>query len=111
MNDRRLTPADILAAVCHTTEVSHDELTGGQHHRGTRHRTDRVVAARQAAVYLLRERTDLSYPQIAALFGRPTTSHSTMHGRYEAARWAMKRGDVEFVNLIDAVVEELGGKR
>jgi len=109
MKPRRAhSPSSVLRAVCRASGVSLCELTGGVHRRGTVHRTPRVVAARQAVVYLLREHTALSYPQIAVLLGRPPTSHATMHGRYRAAWWSVKWGEVEFANLLDAAREALG---
>ena len=109
MKPRRAhSPSSVLRAVCRASGVSVRELTGGVHQRGTVHRTPAVVAARQAVVYLLREHTALSFPQIAVLLGREPTSHSTMHGRYKSAWWRVRWGDVEFINLLDAAREALG---
>ena len=103
-------PNRIVAAVCQTSGVDHDELVGGVHRRGPRFRTRPVVMARQVAVYLLREYTALSYPQIAVLLERPSTSHSTMQDRYNSAWCSVKRWDVDFINAVDAAREALAGQ-
>lgn len=101
-----MTPDSILTAVCIASGVTPKELTGG-----LRNRNPRVVRARQVAVYLLRQHTLLSYPQIAVLFGQKPTSHSTMQERHKAAWWSVRHHDVEFINALDASREALAEQK
>ncbi|MBX3356080.1 MAG: ATP-binding protein [Phycisphaeraceae bacterium] len=54
---------DIVQAVIERLDVSREQLSEGSRHR-------RVVLARGVAVYLLRELTNFSFPEIARLFGK-----------------------------------------
>ncbi len=62
--------SDIIERVCEQLAVDRDELVGSGRHR-------RVVLARGIAVYLARELTTQSFPEIARALGRDT--HSTAH--------------------------------
>lgn len=97
----RSTTRPIIAAVCRAAGIDFGELIARNA------RMPNVVQARRATVYLLRELTGISYPRIAVLLGRAPAGHSSMHERYTAARWLVKRGDVEFINLLDASREAL----
>lgn len=67
-----LTPERILSAVAHHYDLSEDELTG-------RSRARAVSVPRQLAMYLIREQTDASLPQIGQLLGG--RDHTTIiHG-------------------------------
>ena len=65
MSDRQphqITPALILDRTSEMFDLSIDEITGGSRRRP-------LVTARQVAMYVMRELTDLSYPAIAREFG------------------------------------------
>lgn len=62
-----ITPGEILSAVCHRFGVDREVLK-------SRQKTRNVAAARQTAIYLTRTLTDLSMPEIAALFHRDHTT-------------------------------------
>jgi chromosomal replication initiator protein len=59
----RITPADIMAAVADYAALPVEDLTGNL-------RTRVVMIARQEAMYLCAELTDLSAAQISTAFGR-----------------------------------------
>ncbi len=68
---KRATIDDVIEATAQHFDVHTDDLTG-------KSRTGRINTARQVAMYLAREFTDLSLPQIGDIFGR---SHTTvLHG-------------------------------
>ncbi len=60
--ETRITPAAIMAHTARYFDVSLEDLTG-------KSRTHVLVTARQIAMYLCRELTDLSLPKIGQLFG------------------------------------------
>jgi len=66
-----LRPDDIVEAVSKRLDVDRAQLANGGRHR-------RVILARGLAVYLIRELTTLSFPEIARLFGRE--GHSSALG-------------------------------
>ena len=59
---RAITPAEIIDAVVQRYSISHSDIIGKRRYRD-------LVQARQIAMYLCRELTNLSYPNIANLFG------------------------------------------
>ncbi len=59
---REITPELILEMTSELFSLSIDEITGGSRRRP-------LVTARQVAMYVMREMTDLSYPAIAREFG------------------------------------------
>ncbi len=59
---RAITPELILEAVSHKFGFTIDEIQGARRHRP-------LVTARQIAMYVFREQTELSYPAIAREFG------------------------------------------
>lgn len=67
----------VLEAVAEVFEVTVDQVVGRTRHR-------EVIPARQAAMALCRELTDLSFPAIAAIFGRDHTT--VVHGVAATAR-------------------------
>ena len=67
-----MTSEDVISATAQHFRVDPDDLTG-------KGRTGRVNQARQIAMFLIREMTDISLPQIGAAFGG--RSHTTViHG-------------------------------
>lgn len=68
----RLTPADIIESIAQQFHLHTADLTGKK-------RTEHINEARQVAMYLCRELTDCSLPQIGEAFGG--RSHTTvLHG-------------------------------
>jgi len=61
------TPAEILDIVCRFYQLTKDDINGSS-------RVKAVAMARQIAMYLCRELTDLSLPKIGELFGRDHTT-------------------------------------
>ena len=59
---RPLSPADIISTAAASYEYTPADLTGPS-------RRQPLVTARQIAMYLCRELTDLSLPKVGALFG------------------------------------------
>lgn len=79
-NLRRVQPEQILKAVCAEYKVQASELKGPRRHRN-------ITVPRQIAMYLVRELTDESLPQIGALFGgRDHTTVMNALKRVEALR-------------------------
>ena len=66
--ERTVTPADIIRFVAHHYGVKVADLKGRDNRRS-------VAFPRQVAMYLIREVLDLSYPDIAKVFGK---HHSTV---------------------------------
>lgn len=90
-------PGDIVAAVSRATRVSMAEIYG-------RKRSQQISDARHIAMYLIRENTDLSYPQIGRIMGQ--RDHSTIiHGHRKIRREMARRPDyAATVNAIWNVV-------
>ena len=77
LHGHKVTAQDILREVARYYHLKVDDLTG-------KNRTQRVNSARQVAMYLVRELTDLSLPQIGEVFGG--RSHTTvLHGSNKLA--------------------------
>lgn len=78
--ERGLHPEDILHAIVAYYRISQEDLCG-------KGRSRSLVVPRQVAMYLLRQETDLSFPQIGRLLGG--RDHTTvMHGYEKIARQA-----------------------
>jgi chromosomal replication initiator protein len=60
--DNVIAPADIISAVAEYFKLSVDDLYGSS-------RAQQIASARQIAMYLCRELTNLSLPKIGQLFG------------------------------------------
>jgi chromosomal replication initiator protein len=60
-------PAEIIEAVCRYYQLTKSDIIGSS-------RVKAVAMARQIAMYLCREMTDLSLPKIGELFGRDHTT-------------------------------------
>jgi chromosomal replication initiator protein len=61
------TPAEIMDAVCRYYQMTKEDINGSS-------RVKAIAMARQIAMYLCREMTDLSLPKIGELFGRDHTT-------------------------------------
>ncbi len=83
-NRPEVSAADIISAVASFFNVSPDEL------RGTR-RTRSIAQPRQIAMYLMREETDASLPQIGAELGG--RDHTTVLYGYERVRARLEQDD------------------
>jgi hypothetical protein len=92
------TKARIKAVTLAVCEVSELDMFYGP-------RWPEIVTARDLFVYLLRQYTNLSFPDIAKEFGR-TGEHSTMVGRYK--RWKAR---LEACELYPVVLTELACTR
>jgi len=68
------TPQQIIKAVANFFEVNSDEITG-------RCRKKQIIRPRQLAIFLIREETNLSFPEIGSLLGG--RDHSTIIHAYE----------------------------
>ncbi|MDR2974881.1 MAG: chromosomal replication initiator protein DnaA [Propionibacteriaceae bacterium] len=66
-DERLITPAMIMSSTAHYFTLTLDDLTGSN-------RTANIALARQVAMYLCRDLTELSLPKIGALFGRDHTT-------------------------------------
>ncbi|MCL4222722.1 MAG: AAA family ATPase [Phycisphaerales bacterium] len=75
----------IIGVVCRELEVELNDLVGQGRHR-------RVVLARSMAVFLSREMTTRSYPEIASAMARP--SHSTIVSAYARISRQIAEGKV-----------------
>lgn len=84
--ESRITPAAIMAHTASYFDVSLDDLTGQS-------RTHVLVTARQIAMYLCRELTDLSLPKVGQLFGG--RDHTTViHAEKKIRRLMSERRSV-----------------
>src|SRR5690606_12092387 len=70
-------PTDIIAATAQYFKLSVDDLYGSS-------RSQSIATARQIAMYLCRERTNLSLPKIGQLFGN--RDHTTVMYAYKKIR-------------------------
>ena len=82
--DERYPVAAIFAAVCAAYEITVPELLGER-------QTQRVARPRFAAIKLLRESRNMSFPQIAKAFGR--TDHTTAMSGYKRADYLLTGPD------------------
>lgn len=82
--------ADIIPAACEVFEVSRRLLLSEA-------RSKHIVLARQAVIYLARELTDVSFPQIGRMLNR---DHSTVVYSYHVAKKRMQ-DDAEYARLVD----------
>lgn len=94
---RRVQPEQIVKAVCTEFKVQASELKGPRRHRN-------ITVPRQIAMYLMRELTDESLPQIGAVFGgRDHTTVINALKRVEALRDATP----DIRNRIDKIRRQL----
>lgn len=99
----RPSPALVIDAVCRAAGVSVEEVTGKQRDR-------RVTLPRQIAMFLLRERTDLSLIQVGALLGgrdHSTVLHSCEKIAAEIEADDLRRREVQA--LRQAIAKTCGG--
>jgi len=93
----RIAPDTIMKAVCAEYKVSPSELKGPRRHRN-------ITVPRQIAMYLVRELTDESLPQIGAFFGG--RDHSTVINSLKRVE-ALRDANPEIRAQIDRVRRSL----
>jgi len=96
---RRVQPEQIVRAVCQEFRIAINEIKGPRRHRN-------ITVPRQIAMYLVRELTDESLPQIGQLFGG--RDHSTVINALKRVE-AMRNADTDLRNRIDRVRRQLRG--
>jgi chromosomal replication initiator protein len=89
-------PAEIVEAVCRYYQLTKDDIGGSS-------RVKAVAMARQIAMYLCREMTDLSLPKIGELFGR---DHTTVMYAHKKVVEMMKERHYVY-NHVSDVIERL----
>jgi chromosomal replication initiator protein len=98
---RVITPAMIIAATCARYGFAPEELTG-------RSRRRPLVTARQVAMYVMREMTDLSFPAIGREFGG--RDHTTVMHAVEKVASLMKERRQIFDQVNDLLTDLRRGK-
>jgi chromosomal replication initiator protein len=99
-NPPELSSEDILKAVSTYYNLTLDDLRGGR-------RTRRIALPRQIAMYLIREETESSYPQIGAQLGG--RDHTTILYGYERIREKMEQ-DAQLRREIMTLKSQLYGQ-
>ncbi len=98
---RQITPALILQQTAQMYGLDVEQLT-------SRSRTRNLVHARQIAMYVCRELTDLSYPQIGREFGG--RDHTTVIHAYEKVA-ALMQEKLETYSDVTALIQSLLSER
>ena len=88
-----LTVPEVMCVAVDVLGISHDKLVG------TSRRAD-VVAARHIAMYVARQLTDASYPQIGASFGR---GHTTFIHACSRVRARINIDDRDTLNMVNTL--------
>jgi chromosomal replication initiator protein len=94
------TPAEINEAVCRYYQLSKDDINGTS-------RIKAIAMARQIAMYLCREMTDLSLPKIGELFGRDHTT--VMYACKKVSEMMRERHYV--YNQVTEIIERIKGQQ
>lgn len=94
---RRVQPEQIVKAVCAEFKVQISEIKGPRRHRN-------ITVPRQIAMYLVRELTDESLPQIGSLFGG--RDHSTVINALKRVE-ALRDANPDTRNRIEKVRRQL----
>jgi chromosomal replication initiator protein len=97
---RQITPTVILEATAQQFGLEIDQLTG-------KSRTRDLVNARQIGMYVCRELTDLSYPQIGKQFGG--RDHTTVIYAYEKVSKLMKERRKTYEDVTSLIQQILSG--
>ncbi|MGV9194214.1 chromosomal replication initiator protein DnaA [Microbacterium sp. MC2] len=93
-----ISPTDIITATAQYFRLSVDDLYGSS-------RSQAVATARQIAMYLCRERTNLSLPKIGQLFGN--RDHTTVMYAYKKISELMKERR-SIYNQVSEITTQLG---
>ena len=94
------TPAEINEAVCRYYQLSKDDINGTS-------RIKAIAMARQIAMYLCREMTDLSLPKIGELFGRDHTT--VMYACKKVSEMMRERHYV--YNQVTEIIDRIKGQQ
>lgn len=99
--DRQLgmTPVRIIETVAREFDVTASQLKGNGRKR-------KVTFPRQVAMYLAREHTDKSYPQLGEAFGGK--DHTTVLAAFRKVNKRLEEGDNEMQKAVDRVESSLG---
>ncbi len=93
-----ISPTDIITATAQYFKLSVDDLYGSS-------RSQAIATARQIAMYLCRERTNLSLPKIGQLFGN--RDHTTVMYAYKKISELMKERR-SIYNQVSEITTQLG---
>lgn len=93
-----ISPTDIITATAQYFKLSVDDLYGSSRSQG-------IATARQIAMYLCRERTNLSLPKIGQLFGN--RDHTTVMYAYKKISDLMKERR-SIYNQVSEITTQLG---
>ena len=94
------TPAEILDIVCRYYQLTKEDINGSS-------RVKAIAMARQIAMYLCREMTDLSLPKIGELFGRDHTT--VMYACKKVSEMMRERHYV--YNQVTEMIERIRGQQ
>ena len=94
------TPAEINEAVCRYYQLSKEDINGSS-------RIKAIAMARQIAMYLCREMTDLSLPKIGELFGRDHTT--VMYACKKVSEMMRERHYV--YNQVSEIIDRIKGQQ
>lgn len=81
VDQQSVDPGDVIDAVAEHFEVDRDKITGSN-------QTKMVAPARHMAMYIIKNKTNLSYPRIGELFDR--RDHTTVMYAYKRIEQALK---------------------
>ena len=96
--DNIISPTDIITATAQYFKLTVDDLYGSS-------RSQQIATARQIAMYLCRERTNLSLPKIGQLFGN--RDHTTVMYAYKKISELMKERR-SIYNQVTEITTQLG---
>ena len=96
--DNVISPTDIITATAQYFKLTVDDLYGSS-------RSQQIATARQIAMYLCRERTNLSLPKIGQLFGN--RDHTTVMYAYKKISELMKERR-SIYNQVTEITTQLG---
>jgi chromosomal replication initiator protein len=100
-NRHQRTPAEVIAATAALFNLTPEDLTGSSRKRP-------VATARQIAMYVVRELTELSYPEIGRAFGGK--DHTTVMHAVSRVQELMQES-VEIYEQVDQLFKSLRGPR
>ncbi|ACU52976.1 chromosomal replication initiator protein DnaA [Acidimicrobium ferrooxidans DSM 10331] len=98
---RQRTPAEVIAATAALFNLTPEDITGASRKRP-------VAVARQIAMYVVRELTELSYPEIGRAFGGK--DHTTVMHAVSRVQELMQES-VEIYEQVDQLFKSLRGPR
>ncbi len=96
-NNKKITPQDILQTVCDYYSLSEEEIKSNK-------RNQSIAYPRQIAMYLTRKLVDISYKNIAEVYGK--SDHTTVKHAYEKIEREIQRNS-ETKTVVDDFIAEL----